>query len=237
MQKLLTQKNIIYLSAGLVLLIAIILSIYFFSLYQSTRSQLLNPSLYQTNENKKVLENLGKIMTLPQNETPSFATVADVDKLKDQPFFANAKTGDKVIVFQNAKKAILYDPVKNKIVEVAPISIASNSATPSTTQNQSIKVALYNGTKTVGITSNAEKFLKDKMGSQIEIVLKESAKNQNYEKTAVVDLSKINSAIAQKIAQNFNSTLTDLPQGENKPVVSGSQVDVLVIIGRDFPEK
>ena len=72
------------------------------------------------------------------------ATVSDLEKLKDQPFFAKAKIGDKVLIYTDAKKAILYDPVNDKIVEVAPINIgnsnpaeapetASMASTPSTT--------------------------------------------------------------------------------------------------------
>ncbi|MEK7084254.1 MAG: hypothetical protein AAB932_03410 [Patescibacteria group bacterium] len=32
----------------------------------------------------------------------------------------------KVLIYTNAKKVILYDPVNNKIVEVAPLSIVIN---------------------------------------------------------------------------------------------------------------
>ncbi len=41
---------------------------------------------------------------------------------KGQPFFANAQVGDKVLIYYKAKKAILYNPTDNKIVEVGPIS-------------------------------------------------------------------------------------------------------------------
>ncbi len=54
-------------------------------------------------------------------------------------FFVNAKTGYKVLVFPVSKKAILYDPVLNKIIEVAPFQInedtkSAGQTKPKTTQ-------------------------------------------------------------------------------------------------------
>lgn len=66
---------------------------------------------------------IGKLMVLPSDETPTLATVNDPEKLKNQAFFANAKVGDKVLIYTNAKKAILYNPAQNKIVEVSPLNI------------------------------------------------------------------------------------------------------------------
>ena len=65
---------------------------------------------------------VGRLMVLPTTETPTMATVSDPEKLKDQPFFANAKKGDKVLIYTIAKKAILYSPTLDKIIEVAPVN-------------------------------------------------------------------------------------------------------------------
>ena len=83
---------------------------------------------------------VGKLISLPTDETPTIATVTDVSKVKDQPFFKNAVNGDKVLIYTKAQKAILYDPTANKIVEVGAVNInnqaqaapdASPSASPS----------------------------------------------------------------------------------------------------------
>ncbi len=76
-------------------------------------------------EVKDVVEKVGKLLVIPQGELPTLATVVDPEKLRDQPFFVNAKKGDKVLIYTGAKKAILYDPAANKIVEVAPINIGN----------------------------------------------------------------------------------------------------------------
>lgn len=70
-----------------------------------------------------LLDQVSKLIILPQDEQPTIATVTDTEKLKDQAFFANAQAGDKVIIYTTAKKAILFRPSENKIVEVAPLNI------------------------------------------------------------------------------------------------------------------
>lgn len=87
-----------------------------------------NPPQGSPEEARKLVEEVGKLMELPPGEVPTAATVTDVTKLQDQPFFARAKNGDKVLIYQNAQKAILYDPVAKKIIEVAPINVGSPSA-------------------------------------------------------------------------------------------------------------
>lgn len=82
-------------------------------------------------ENRELVEKVGKLVVLPEGEDPTIATVTDPDKLKEQPFFAQAKKGDKIFIFTTAKKAYLYNPELSKIVEIAPINIGSTPpATP-----------------------------------------------------------------------------------------------------------
>lgn len=69
---------------------------------------------------------IGRLVDLPSGETPTLATVADPTKLKDQAFFTNAKVGDQVLIYTQAKKAILYRPSTNKIVEIAPVNIGTS---------------------------------------------------------------------------------------------------------------
>jgi hypothetical protein len=81
-----------------------------------------DPQKVAQKELDQALSQIGKLIVLPQNETPTLATVSDPEKLKDQAFFANAKKGDKVLIYTLARKAILYSVSLNKIIEVAPVN-------------------------------------------------------------------------------------------------------------------
>lgn len=86
-----------------------------------------NPQQASQKEVQELVAKVSKLIVLPEGETPTIATVSDPEKLKDQAFFAKAQKGDKVLIYTNAKKAILYSPSTNKIVEVAPINIGSQA--------------------------------------------------------------------------------------------------------------
>lgn len=103
------------------------------NVYLGNKVRVLTQDPVQINarEVSDISAKLSRLMVLPTDETPTLATVSDPEKLKNQSFFANAKTGFKVLVYAKAQKAILFDPYINKIVEVAPIN--SNTQATSTT--------------------------------------------------------------------------------------------------------
>jgi hypothetical protein len=82
-----------------------------------------NAEADQTKDLERTLQKVSRIMVLPANEEPTLATVTDLSKLKDQPFFANAQEGDKVLIYPRSLKAILYSPSKDKIIEVSSVNL------------------------------------------------------------------------------------------------------------------
>jgi len=105
-------------------------AVYFYAQWNSLQNDPQTSLRAAVDETSKLVADVGQLLVLPEGETPTIATVSDLEKLKSQPFFVNAKNGDKVLIYTNAKKAILYDPIAHKIVEVAPINIGP-SVTPS----------------------------------------------------------------------------------------------------------
>lgn len=79
-----------------------------------------------------ILELVGKLYELPEGETPTIATVQDVEKLRDQPFFEGARNGDILIVFDESSTAILFRPDENRLVKVGPINVQSETPSPAT---------------------------------------------------------------------------------------------------------
>lgn len=100
--------------------ISIIAALYFFFKFTELKQ---NPVKGVDKQTKDLIARVSKLVVLPQDEIPTIATVNEPEKLKDQPFFANAKKGYKALIYTNAKKAILYDPFENKIIEIAPINL------------------------------------------------------------------------------------------------------------------
>jgi hypothetical protein len=64
---------------------------------------------------------VGKLIELPEGETPTVATISDLEPLKGQEFFSKAAIGDKVLIFDKAKEAILYRPSDDKIISKASL--------------------------------------------------------------------------------------------------------------------
>ena len=107
--------------AVVLLIVAAVPSYYFYNKYNKA-VQSTTPSATNNSDTVKLIEAVGKLIQLP-NENPTVATVSDITKLKDQPFFANAQNGDKVLIFTQSKEAILYRPSTNKIINVAPVNL------------------------------------------------------------------------------------------------------------------
>lgn len=81
------------------------------------------PDVVAEEETAKAVQKIGRLIALPEGESPTLATVTDPEQLKDQPFFAKAQPGFQVLLYPLAQKAFLYDPGKDIIVEVATLSL------------------------------------------------------------------------------------------------------------------
>jgi|SRR3989344_5799275 len=108
-----------------------------------------NSASKELSEAADLVEKVGKLIDLP-GETPTIATVTDLTQLSDQPFFKNAQNGDKILIFTEAKKAILYRPSTNKIIETAPLILPtpSKAPTPTTISDEESPTPSVTGTQT-----------------------------------------------------------------------------------------
>lgn len=98
--------------------------IYYYSQYRALSQRSKDPQA----EVKDVLAKVGKLIELPTGEEPTVATVQDAEKIKTQPFFTKAQNGHRVILYSNAKLAILFDEKANKIINVGAINLSTPSA-------------------------------------------------------------------------------------------------------------
>ncbi|HEU5187873.1 MAG TPA: hypothetical protein VFT87_05235 [Candidatus Saccharimonadales bacterium] len=81
-----------------------------------------SPETVEKETTQRIVDKVGSMFILPEGEQPTVAQVQDKEKLKDQTFFAKAENGDYILIFANAKLAILYREKINKFVNVGPIA-------------------------------------------------------------------------------------------------------------------
>lgn len=208
-------------------------------------------------EAERIAEHISAFMELPDGEVPTLAIVTDREKLADQEFFDLAENGDQVLIYERAKKALLFRPSTGRVMNVAPIrdlNIAESDEAPefaiedpvvegavseklseSTSKEERGKmfsnparVALLNGSQTLGVTHPVEDSLEEQFGDDIEVVMKEAAENGEYSGTVVYDLAGIWGDESREIAQVLEGSIGEIsPEAEAVP----DDVDILVLIG------
>ncbi len=146
----LLQRCFRFVRRFIVLFLLIILVLWSYGFYELGRQVVYqeNRSLFEQQQATALLQKVGTLIELPANETPTMATITNAALVKQtQPFLANAENGDVLIIYANAKTAILYRPSENKLIAVGPVTSAteqtaqqpvgaSQSATTTTTTTQ-----------------------------------------------------------------------------------------------------
>ena len=238
-----SQKSLwpVVLVLGMLLCIALAIAGYFYYQYRHSAQ------VADAKEIADLSQEIGQFMILPDGETPTLATVTDREKLAEQPFFQKAENGDKVLIYSQNGRAILYRPSQKKIVDVTSVNVNTQAPVvpetpvpaspapapaPETLAPEAVpsitRVALYNGSKTVGITNTKERQLTVAFPS-IAVVTKDTAKKNDYTQTIVVDVTGKSQALAEQMATNLGGIVAGLPNGETAP----TDADILVIVAQE----
>ncbi len=237
-----------------IVLIGVLPGYFFYRQYEKTQKQLESPSDAAKEEIATVVSAVGKLMLLPSDEDPTLATVSDKSKLGGQAFFESAQNGDKVLIYTKSKKAYLYRPSINKIIDIGPVNIGEQApppppmhitpsgkiipspsvkvatkVTPSPTPTlvsafKSVTIALYNGTKTAGLAARTETTLKTK--APFATVVATGNATSSYTDTLVIDFTGKYAKEAAELGKQVGGTTGILPKGELKPTA-----DILIILG------
>jgi hypothetical protein len=117
----------------IIILIAIIAigfgGFFYYKLHKMQRSYVENQKQQKAEQALKdkndLITNVGKLYLFPIDEMPTIATVSDPGLVKTQNFFTNPEAGDKVLIFTNSTKAVLYRPSINKIIDIVSVSSGS----------------------------------------------------------------------------------------------------------------
>lgn len=235
MKKTISKEKVVYkpriiisLLIAVVIIVGLVLVFSYNKKYQSNQQSIQSQEV-ANNDTAKLIEEVGRLIILPQDETPIIATITDKNQIENQPFFNNAENGDKLLAYTKSMKAILYRPSIGKIVEVQPIVFNNNQAS-STERVASIKVAYYNGTSIKGLATEIEKKVIEKFTNATTVIIANAAKS-DYRQTLVIDLSgKMNEA-AKALAELVGGVVSTLPADEKAP-----EADLLIITGNNLSE-
>jgi hypothetical protein len=97
--------------------------------YMTTKNQLqtISKGKPEATVSQQLIDKVGLLVDLPQNEAPTIATVNNASKLKNQEFFARAADGDKVMIFNKSGLAVLYRPSTNRVIEYSKVNLANST--------------------------------------------------------------------------------------------------------------
>jgi hypothetical protein len=214
-------------------------------------------------EVKAVTESLSELILLPEEEEPIVATVKEAETLrKKEAFYKNVQEGDKVVIFSQARKAMIYRPKENRLINVGPIVMGdqTNASLPGEenlslegglNSNNNALQASRNDTEEQGedsvvdkisleirngsLQSGAANLLAEKLkeDSRYQVTAWGNAQGSDYQKTLVVDLSTEESG-GQFLITKLAQELEAEIVTELPEGESPSQAETLVIIGADF---
>ena len=73
-------------------------------------------------ETEKLLDLAGQLTNLPAEE-PYVITLQNINELKDSEFFMDAADGDRVLIFPEARRAVIYREAEHRVIVEGPIDL------------------------------------------------------------------------------------------------------------------
>lgn len=223
------RRSHLIISLGLILFVVIVagVSFFFYRRRQERLYQFQNLEAYATQEAESLKVEVGEFVMLP-DELPTIATVTDPSLLQDEVFFQKAQSGDKVLLFTEAKKAYLYRPSEKRVIDFTILNIIPELDTSSTTaQSESLTLTILNGTKVRGLAGTYEQQL---ASDEARLVVQATGNtvSRQYSESVLIDITKKNPELVQELATKLNLKLEAFPSDEATP-----SSDVVIILGQD----
>ncbi|HSH18372.1 MAG TPA: hypothetical protein VK978_03235 [Candidatus Saccharimonadales bacterium] len=164
---------------------------------------------------QRLIAEVGARTPLPPGEVPAVSTVVDETRV-NQEFLRGTKKGDKVLLYFQAGKAVVYRPSSGQIINMGPLK------TPNP------RVFIRSGAKDADVSKVAAMIT---ASNQFTVDSRDNS-SKTYARTVVVDVAGNRPDIAAKLAGVLKATVASLPEGESRP-----DADVLVLVGADFKQR
>lgn len=162
---------------------------------------------------KQLIADVSKRVVLPQDETPAISTIVDEKKI-NQEFLRGAKKGDKVLLYFQAGRAIVYRPSSGQVINTGPLA----APIP--------RVFIRNGTANTDVSKVVAAINASK---QFNVDSRDSSPKNTYTKTVVIDVFGNRPDVAKKLADTLQVSVVPLPAGESRP-----DADLMVLVGSDY---
>jgi hypothetical protein len=124
--KAVIKKHPVTVAVVIVAVCALAFGVYSYHQLQTLKR---DPQAATRKERDELVLQVSKMYIVPENENPTIATVSDPGALSGQDFFVDALKDDKVLIYTDAKKAILYRPSIRKIINIAPLNVDNQPRT------------------------------------------------------------------------------------------------------------
>ena len=108
-------------------ILSLFANFYLFFKYNKERILIVKPQTILDDKTSEIPDKVSKLMHLPQDEKPQVFPITEKTP-RNQAFIGDAKNGDILLLYLKNQKAVLFDPVKNKIIKIGPINISTISA-------------------------------------------------------------------------------------------------------------
>jgi hypothetical protein len=109
-------------------------------------------------EIEKLVNKVGRHALLPQGEVPRLITLDTLDKVQiDAEFYRLAEVGDKVLVYELNKRAYLYRPSEDRLVNISTVEfVETDTIKEILVQEQPIATVAGEATQSAEATDAAE---------------------------------------------------------------------------------
>lgn len=253
----LPKVNMRVLVVAVALMVTVGLSGFFFFKWQIAKRAVGDPEValeQAQREIDQVVAKVGKLILLPDGETPNLVKIDDKEKISENlEFFKDSSNGDQVLIYREAQKAYLYRPSENWLINVGSVTFEESSdgeiqaevleggkATEigevAGVQRDEDEVtteysfAVRNGAAIGGLAGTYSLLIEEKIAGA-KVLETGNAQENEYQESFLVSFVE-DGGQAELVAQILGLELASLPASEATP-----ETDFLVVVGRDQGEK
>lgn len=159
-------------------------------------------------------------------EAGPVAVIGRTDFLSVYPFFTNAHEGDKLLIYQDEKKALLLRPLTNEIIAFGALEDIPESVY----QKEEKHVVMVHNRSGNSYDRTMLETEIEKVYPGTLVVTGDSVAHADHTKTAVVAVNGGGKAVAEDLARKLRAVVSTLPSDEIQPPAG---VDILILIGKD----